>query len=261
MVHPQTEHPPVKRHLAGIAGTVILIASCMSTIPDKHLASPISSSRQLVIVVTASDTSTAAVLTVYDHTRAGWKAAFSVPAVVGRRGLAWGRGLHDDIDRDPVLPLKREGDGKSPAGAFAILNAMGTPPRDSVLTRLAYTRITGELVCIDDARSPDYNLVLYRVRGLSAGNFPSHEDMLRTDELYRYVLRIGHNTDRPLKGAGSCIFLHVWPGIGSHTSGCTAVSEESMVRFLAWADPKKRPVIVQLTKKDYERLKGKWGLP
>lgn len=246
---------------AVIAGMIVLIASCATGILFNTDKSPASGARQLVIVVAVSDTSTAAVLTAYDHTSSGWEAAFSVPAVVGRTGLAWGRGLHDDRDRDPALPVKREGDGKSPAGAFAILNALGTPPRDSVRTRLAYTRITGELVCIDDARSEHYNLVLDSGKAASGDSLPSHEDMLRADILYRYVVRIGHNTDRPVPGSGSCIFLHVWPGINAHTAGCTAISEESMIRFLAWANPSKHPAIVQLTEKDYGRLKGKWRLP
>jgi L,D-peptidoglycan transpeptidase YkuD (ErfK/YbiS/YcfS/YnhG family) len=244
-----------------IAGMLVFITSCMSTKPVSHQISPLAGARQLVTVQASSDTSTSVVLTAYDRTGRSWRAVFSVPAVIGRTGLAWGRGLHNEADRAPGKVLKREGDGKTPAGTFAILNSMGTPPRDSVRTRLAYERITGELVCIDDANSEHYNLVLSSAKAASGGLLPSHEDMLRTYILYRYVVRIGHNTDRPVPGAGSCIFLHIWPGSGSHTAGCTAVSEESMLRFLAWADPSKRPVIVQLTSEDYERLKGKWGLP
>ncbi len=246
---------------AFLAGTLAMTASCMSTVRVKLPTYPLSGARQLVTVQALSDTSTSAVLTAYDRIGKEWRPVFSCPAVIGRKGLAWGRGLHDDADRPSDKPLKREGDGKSPAGAFAILNALGTPPRDSVRTRLAYERIAGELVCIDDARSEYYNLILNRRKAASGDSLPSHEDMLRDDDLYRYVVRIGHNTDRPVPGAGSCIFLHIWPGSASHTSGCTAMSEESMLRFLAWADKSKRPVIVQLPREDYKRLKGKWDLP
>src|SRR5262249_62292912 len=56
----------------------------------------------------------------------------AVTASLGRTGLAWGRGLQPEgLDG----PLKKEGDGKSPAGIFELREAPGdaatlpaTPP-------------------------------------------------------------------------------------------------------------------------------------
>ena len=97
--------------------------------------------------------------------------------------------------------------------------------------------------------------------GFDPEKMPSHEEMLRDDELYKYAVFVAHNTSKPKKGAGSCIFLHIWSGPESNTSGCTAISEENMLKVLSVLDEEKKPVLIQLTRKNYLRLKEVWGLP
>jgi L,D-peptidoglycan transpeptidase YkuD (ErfK/YbiS/YcfS/YnhG family) len=224
--------------------------------------SPLSGAGQLILVVADTDTSTHARLDTFAREGDSWRPVFSCPAVLGRTGLAWGRGLHRDRDRTPLEPVKREGDGKSPAGAFELLHAFGYSPPDSVRTKLPYTQSTPDLICFDDIRSEYYaQVVNLREKSLDPSSLPSHENMHRDDDLYRYVILVEHNTEKPVKGAGSCIFLHIWRGEDSYTAGCTAMSAENMQRLLAWLDPQKRPVLVQLTRKNYERLRGEWGLP
>jgi len=96
---------------------------------------------------------------------------------------------------------------------------------------------------------------------LDPDKLPSHERMLRDDDLYKYVVLVGHNTWKPKRGAGSCIFLHIWRGETTPTAGCTAMPEVAILRLLAWLDSDKNPVLVQLTREDYLRLKDAWGLP
>jgi L,D-peptidoglycan transpeptidase YkuD (ErfK/YbiS/YcfS/YnhG family) len=191
-----------------------------------------------------------------------WKYLDSWPVVIGKNGLGWGRGLHRDADRIPGEPVKREGDGKSPAGVFGLLKAYGYPPADSVRTGLPYIQATPDIIGIDDVTSEFYNQVInLREKGLNPEKLPSHEDLLRNDDLYRYVIVVGHNLPRPQPGAGSCIFLHLWRGPGSYTAGCTAMEEKHMVKLLEWLDPADHPVIVALTRAGFERLKSRWGLP
>ncbi len=242
--------------LAAITGACI--ACSAGSPPD----SPVSVAQQLILVIAETDTSTQASLLTFNREGTGWKQRASRPAVIGRNGMAWGRGVHDDADRAPGEPVKREGDGKTPAGAFELPLSFGYPPADSVRTRLPYTRATPDLICIDDVSSEFYNLVIdLRERNLDSGNLPSHEEMLRQDELYRYVIVVGHNFPDPEPSAGSCIFLHLWRGAGSFTAGCAAISEGDMIDLLEWLDPSARPVIVQLTRSGYERLKVRWDLP
>jgi L,D-peptidoglycan transpeptidase YkuD (ErfK/YbiS/YcfS/YnhG family) len=226
--------------------------------------SPLSGSRQIVLVIAETDSATHARMGTFSRSgaRGAWRAEDSRPVVLGKTGLAWGRGLHRDSVRLPSQPVKREGDGKSPEGAFTLPRACGYAPADSVRSGLPYTQATPDLICIDEVRSEFYNLVVNLAKkGLDPKNLPSHENMLRGDDLYRYVITVGHNLNPPEKGAGSCIFLHIWRGPDSFTAGCTAMSGESITRLLAWLDPSRRPVLVQLTRADYDRLRSAWDLP
>jgi L,D-peptidoglycan transpeptidase YkuD (ErfK/YbiS/YcfS/YnhG family) len=225
---------------------------------------PLSGSRQLVLVIAETDSAISARMETFSRAaaRGAWRSEAAWPVVLGKTGLAWGRGLHHDRDRLPAKPVKREGDGKAPAGAFSLLRAFGYAPTDSVRTRFPYTRTTPDLICIDDVRSEFYNLVVNLAeKGLDRKNLPSHEEMLRDDDLYRWVITVGHNINPPEKGAGSCIFLHVWRGPDSFTAGCTAMSGENIVHLLGWLDPSRHPVLVQLDRADYMRLRSAWGLP
>ena len=191
-----------------------------------------------------------------------WRFAFSCPAVIGKNGLAWGEGLHSDRDRPVDDPVKREGDGCSPQGVFALTESYGELPPSMMRVRFPYTRTDGDMACVDDVRSEYYNMVVAaREAGLDPQDMPSHEDMVREDGLYRFVVFVAHNYPGREPGAGSCIFLHVWGGPGTFTAGCTAVEEDNMVRLIGWLDPDKNPCLVQLARKNYHRLKDVWKLP
>lgn len=242
------------------AAAVILTLAAVS--PAAAERGPLFGAEQLVLVIAETDSSARAALAAFDRTAAGWEERASWPVVIGRSGLAWGLGIHRAADRVPGEPVKHEGDGKSPAGAFVIGRAFGYPPRDSVRTGLPYIQSTPDIIWIDDPASPAYNRVLdLRNAGLGRPALPSHERMLRDDLLYRYVVVIEHNTTAPIPGAGSCIFLHVWRGPDAPTAGCTAMGEADMRALLGWLDAAKRPVIVQLTRAGYDHLKKPWGLP
>ena len=45
------------------------------------------------------------------------------------------------------------------------------------------------------------------------------------------------------------------------TSGCTAMERERLEELLAWLDPRKSPVLVQLPSHEYARLRAPWDLP
>lgn len=90
--------------------------------------------------------------------RAGWAAVgAALPVALGRAGLAWGRGCTRRSRR-----TKREGDGCSPAGVFAISALFGDAP-DSPLARTAklpYGYATRDLKCVDDPASAYYNRIV-----------------------------------------------------------------------------------------------------
>jgi L,D-peptidoglycan transpeptidase YkuD (ErfK/YbiS/YcfS/YnhG family) len=132
---------------------------------------------------------------------------------------------------------KSEGDGKSPSGIYRIGSAFGY--YENWKTRLHYRPAGKKDIWIDDIRSKDYNKwVRY-----DPGNY-SHEKMRRKDHLYRLGIIIKYNIDPVIKGKGSAIFIHLWRKPYSPTSGCLAISEQSIKELLSWLDKKKNPVII-----------------
>ncbi|HLT48633.1 MAG TPA: L,D-transpeptidase family protein [Rubricoccaceae bacterium] len=210
--------------------------------------------RQLVVVVTPGWEATAGTLRRFEREGAAWaEVGEPIPAVVGRSGLGWGRGLHPEgLDGPP----KREGDGRAPAGVFYLTEAFGYA--EDAETGLPYRHATDDLECVDDPASAHYNDVLDRTT--VAPDWASHEEMRRRDDLYRLGVVVAHN--RPAEpGAGSCIFLHVWAGPRSTTSGCTAMQGAAMDALAAWLDADAAPVLVQLPEAEYVRWQAAWDLP
>lgn len=217
-----------------------------------------SSSRQLVLVVTPNETSTAGILQRFerDSGESPWKESSPpVNIVVGKTGLAAGAGLN----RAPVpgLHSKKEGDGKSPAGVFALTSAFGFEEAPSA--RLPYIRLTDGFECVDDPGSRHYNRLVDRTEA-SSPDWNSSEKMREIDG-YVFGVVVAHNSAPVEAGAGSCIFLHAWSGPQSPTVGCTAMPMEIIRDIVHWLDADAHPVLVQLTETAYEGLRSPWQLP
>lgn len=220
------------------------------------------SARQLVVVRVPDSLAITGLLTTYEQTQPGntWQQVLGpFPVTVGRKGLAWGYGIHpDSLNREP---MKHEGDGKSPQGIFSLGGIFGYDPEDLLLfsPRMPYLQVTPEWICVDDTASNRYNritnnrMAMYYVR--------SYERMLRIDDLYRLGITVNYNTRPVIKGAGSCIFLHLWRDANSPTAGCTAMSFPNMVMLGAWLDAARTPVLVQMTDANYLRYAPQMGLP
>ncbi len=224
-------------------------------------ASPVPpQSRQLLLVRAASWNASSGVARLYvrDAATGPWRPASpSIPVSLGRAGLAWGRGLHALAHLDG--PIKREGDGRSPAGVFDLRRLTGYDAAPPAGARLPYERATATLRCVDDALSPLYNRLVDEAR--VAKTWTSAEDMRRADELYRLVVWVGHN-DAPVEArAGSCIFLHLRAGPQSVTAGCTAFDTPALEALLAQLDPQARPLLVQLPEAQLRALSAAWDLP
>lgn len=138
-----------------------------------------------------------------------------VSMTVGRNGLGWS---HDQTAlARGAEPVKREGDGRTPAGIFAAGDAFGTGP--SLLPKGHRRTLTKGTACVDDVRSPAYNTITVK----PLGNGISHEKMWTIPQ-YRQGLVIRNATSAAKRG-GSCIFLHIWKAPGKPTSGCIAAQE------------------------------------
>ena len=170
-------------------------------------------------------------------------------AVIGRGGLAWGIGLHGEgAPAGHTGPVKREGDGASPAGAFRLGQAFGFEPAPG------HRVLDEQTECVDDPKSASYNEIVERT---GSADWTSSEHMRSVGE-YALGAFVEHNPKRA-PGAGSCIFLHVWDGPDSTTVGCTAMPRERLEQLLDGLA--KNTVLVQLPKAEYEALRKPWGLP
>ena len=163
-----------------------------------------------------------------------------VSVSLGRNGLAWGTGEHH-ATAPAGFPLKREGDGCSPAGVFRLPYAFGYADEAPDL-KLKYLHVTRTHAGVDDSNSKHYNQIVDAA--VVARDWQSHETMLRPDGLYRWGAFVAHNPAN-VSGGGSCIFLHIWQGADKPTSGCTAMADTDLVRVLEWLDPAKEPRLVQ----------------
>ena len=221
---------------------------------------PVLSGTQAIVVTTSSWESTRGTLRRYqrDSIGASWLGVGSaVPIVVGATGLAWG---FDEISRAAGDPVKREGDGKAPAGVFALDTAFGFAPASTASwIRLPYVPIVEGTECVDDTASAHYNTVIDRRAALRV-DWRSAEHMRRIDQ-YRLGVIVAYNSTPPRAGRGSCIFLHIWGGPDVPTSGCTAMPERDLTSLVLWLDRRAQPTLVQLPESEYARLRGEWALP
>jgi hypothetical protein len=191
-----------------------------------------------------------------------------ISVVVGKNGLGWGTGIiatDDPKIRTASDPVKKEGDGRAPAGAFALGTAFGYATQMLSGSKMPYLNLSPSVECVDDTNSKYYNRVVDRAS--TTADWNSSEHMLRSDELYRWGIIVGHNgivagtADRPAPGSGSCIFLHIWRGPGQPTVGCTAMPQAQLETLLTWLDPARHPLLVQLPAAQYQLLEKRWKLP
>jgi L,D-peptidoglycan transpeptidase YkuD (ErfK/YbiS/YcfS/YnhG family) len=192
------------------------------------------------------------------------KVGDEIPIVVGKHGLGWGRGLLEP--KDVTGPQKKEGDGRSPAGVFALGTAFGYAPQKLSGSMLPYLELSPSIECVDDVASQHYNRIVDR--SAISVDWNSSEHMRDTGEPYRWGIVVDFNgiaaqpsSQKTNAGGGSCIFLHIWEGSGHGTAGCTAMAEPQLEDLLRWIDPRKNPVLVQLPAEDYKRLQKDWQLP
>jgi L,D-peptidoglycan transpeptidase YkuD (ErfK/YbiS/YcfS/YnhG family) len=214
-------------------------------IPRNLMADIPASCRQLLLVLSPEPSSKHARLWLLERAwSGGWWSVRHGPlaATLGHKGLAWGAGEHRR-GPPPGFPVKLEGDKCSPAGVFRIPFAFGIPPREAAAhLKLPYTPLTAHLVGVDDVTSKFYNQIVDDREVLR--DWMSHEAMNRHTKLYEWGAFIAHNPEC-VPGLGSCIFLHLTPGPGKATAGCTALTAEDLQTVLRWLDAGKEPRLVQ----------------
>jgi D-alanyl-D-alanine dipeptidase len=55
--------------------------------------------------------------------------------------------------------------------------------------------------------------------------------------------------------------MHIWSGSASPTAGCTAMKETDILKLIDFLDQKKNPVLVQVPRAEYDKMKKLYKLP
>jgi L,D-peptidoglycan transpeptidase YkuD (ErfK/YbiS/YcfS/YnhG family) len=181
---------------------------------------------QLVTVVSPRRTSTQARLEVWRKAGACWRRIRGPwTAWVGQRG---------------VSPAKREGDRRTPSGAFSFGRVMyGVAANPGV--RYRYRRLVCGDWWVEDPRSPYYNQFRHVPCGVRPPFRIVSEDMSRSPTAYRHLAVIDYNTRPAVPGRGSGIFLHA--STGRPTIGCVSLPLGQLLTVLRWLRPSASPMI------------------
>ena len=122
---------------------------------------------------------------------------------------------------------KKEGDKKTPRGIFEIehlyfrKDRIKKPP-----TLLKCVEIKKDMGWCDDIRFPKKYNKLFKIN-----KKVKHEKLKRKDYKYDLLIPIKYNFKKPIKGLGSCIFIHLTKDY-KPTTGCIALKEKDFLIML-----------------------------
>lgn len=213
----------------------VALATCPHNVAN-GLASTHGAS-QLVTVTAAGYGTTTASLAVWERRNGCWRLVHGPWAArVGRTGLA---------DR------KREGDGATPTGAYAIGSTVyGIAPDPGVGT--AYHRLACGDWWDEDPSSPGYNTFRHIACGTRPPFGGGSEALWQATVAYRQFAVVEYNAHPVVPGRGSAIFLH--DDVGGPTNGCISLPPSELVPLLRWLRPADRPLIVIGTAAEIRRF-------
>ncbi|WP_435284526.1 L,D-transpeptidase family protein [Streptomyces koelreuteriae] len=185
---------------------------------------------QLITAVAPERASTKGTVTWWDRRGGRWVKAGSAPARFGANGLVEGT-------------ARRQGTDTTPTGLYGLPYAFGikAAPRGTAYT---YRRVHRDSWWCQDNDSRSYNR--WTEPRAADCRAAESEQLITYRAQYAHALVIDFNYERPVRGRGAGIFLHV-DGRGA-TAGCVSVPGDAMRRILVWADPAKRPHIAVGTK-------------
>ncbi|WP_349358593.1 L,D-transpeptidase family protein [Stappia sp.] len=136
------------------------------------------------------------------------------------------------LGRGGITRFKREGDGATPAGRFALRGVYYRPDRVArPRTGLPVVPLSPEMGWCDAPDHPRYNRLVTRPFDAS------HEAMWRDDPLYDIVVVLDCNLCPAVPGRGSAIFFHLARPGYTPTQGCVAVALRDMRLLLARCGP------------------------
>lgn len=204
--------------------------------------------KQLLVVTTKNWSTPNGTLQRFEKQDNTWtKVGKPIEIKLGRNGLGWGIGLHT-VPKDAKI-IKKEGDGKAPAGIFELKQAFGYGP---FVVDYPYEVYNSTDHCVDDVNSKLYNKIVDSINVQK--DYKSFEHMKFLKDYYKYGIVVNHNhidEKGAKKGAGSCIFMHIKK---VPTAGCTVMREDEMKEIIQWLDIESYPLLLQGTESVVDTL-------
>jgi len=141
---------------------------------------------------------------------------FNFKCCIGKKGLTF---------------KKKEGDQKTPKGIFEIENLYYRKKRiKKPKTSLKCVEIKKDMGWCDDVKFEKKYNKLFKINKKI-----SHEKLKRKDHKYDLLIPIKYNFLKPIKGLGSCIFIHLTKDY-KPTAGCIALKEKDFLIMLKLID-------------------------
>ncbi len=132
------------------------------------------------------------------------------------------------LGRGGIGTAKREGDGATPAGVYALGRVFYRADRLSKpRTGLPVVSLAPTMGWCDDSAHTDYN------RLIALPHPAHHEKMWRAESVYDVVVEVRYNTDPVVSGLGSAIFLHIAKPGYTPTEGCIALKIKDLLELLS----------------------------
>ncbi len=232
-----------------------LMLSCLSPLVASALPPDV---RQLVVSVAPHWGAPKGKLQLFERDGRGWRAVSPVvPALYGRAGLAWGRGV---LGTNEEGRKKVERDKRAPAGVFRIGMVYGYDEQLPPGSDYPYHQVTEADAWIDDPKLPHYNQHVT----VDLNNTPAwfkKQKMRHGDFAYHWLVEIRHNADPPVPFAGSAIFFHIRRGVNRPTAGCTTMERGNLENMIRWLRADGNPHYALLPWSEYQKKWKAWGLP
>ncbi|MDQ0989880.1 L,D-transpeptidase [Streptomyces sp. V3I7] len=180
---------------------------------------------QLITAQAPHADATSGTVTWWDLRDGQWVKAGSATARFGAKGLVEGT-------------ARKQGTNTTPAGLYDLPFAFGIKAAPAG-TSVAYRPVHEESWWCQDNDSRSYNR--WSEPRPADCRAAESEHLITYAEQYAHALVIGFNYDRPVRGRGAGIFLHV--NGEAATAGCVSVPADAMRAVLAWANPSSKPHI------------------
>ncbi|MGW4908197.1 L,D-transpeptidase family protein [Streptomyces sp. NPDC004270] len=178
---------------------------------------------QLITAEAPAPNSTSGTVTWWERRGGQWVQVGTAAARFGAKGLVEGA-------------ARQQGTNTTPTGLYDLPFGFGLQAAPAG-TSVKYRPVTATSWWCQDNDSASYNRW---VEPLPAGCRATEAEQLSSyGTQYAYALVIGFNYERPVRGRGAGIFLHV-NGSGA-TAGCVSVPVDAMREIVRWVDPKKGP--------------------